>query len=74
VTDLSKPVSSKGLISPPKEEDCRACHNDDSPVWKTERYALADGTKTGFDFEQAKEAIAHPVPEGYDPMAAGEAD
>jgi len=65
---------SKGLISPPKEEDCRTCHNDESPAWKPDRYTLEDGTKTGFDFEQAKKAIEHPVPEGYDPMSEGEAE
>jgi hypothetical protein len=65
---------SKGLISPPKEEGCRTCHNDDSPAWRPDRYTLEDGTKTGFDFEQAKKAIEHPVPEGYDPLAEGEAD
>ena len=65
---------SKGLIFPPKEEGCRSCHNDESPAWKPERYTLEDGTTTGFDFEQAKKAIEHPVPEGYDAMAEGEAD
>jgi len=65
---------SKGLISPPEEEGCRDCHNDESPGWKPDRYTREDGTKVGFDFEQAKQAIAHPVPEGYDPLAHGEAD
>jgi hypothetical protein len=64
---------SKGLIIP-DEELCTKCHNDESPAWDPQRYTRADGTKVGFDFEQAKEAIAHPVPEGYDPMAEGEAD
>jgi hypothetical protein len=65
---------SKGLISPPKEEGCRDCHNDKSPAWKPDRYTREDGTKVGFDFEQAKKVIEHPVPEDYDPMAQGEAD
>jgi hypothetical protein len=65
---------SKGLISPPKEEGCKACHNDESPGWKADRYTLEDGTKTGFDFEQAKKEIEHPVPEGYDAMSEGEAE
>jgi hypothetical protein len=65
---------SKGLISPPEEDGCRSCHNDESPAWKPDRYTLEDGTTTGFDFEQAKKAIEHPVPEGYDPMGEGEAD
>jgi len=68
--DLAK---SKGLVQP-KEEDCTVCHNDESPAWKPDRYTRADGSKAGFDFEQASEKIAHPVPEGYDPDADGEAD
>lgn len=62
-----------GLILP-TEAVCVECHNDESPAWNPERYTLADGTKTGFDYEQAKAAIAHPVPEDYDPLAEGEAD
>jgi hypothetical protein len=65
---------SKGLIYPPKEKDCRACHNDDSPAWDPERYTLANGTKTGFDFDLASKAIEHPVPEGYDPTADDDDD
>lgn len=53
---------------------CVRCHNDESPAWDPKRYTLADGSKVGFDFDQAAEKIAHPVPEGYDPMAEGEAD
>ena len=60
---------SKGLIYPPKEKDCLACHNDDSPAWDPERYTLENGTKVGFDFELASKAIEHPVPEDYDPKA-----
>jgi hypothetical protein len=59
---------SKGLILQ-TEEVCVACHNDDSPAWDPERYTRADGSKVGFDFDQAAQAIAHPVPEGYDPAA-----
>jgi hypothetical protein len=66
-------AKSKGLIIP-DEKLCMKCHNDESPAWDPQRYTRADGTQVGFDFEQAKEAIAHPVPEGYDPMAEGEAD
>ena len=66
-------AKSKGLKIP-EAEDCMVCHNDESPAWKPDRYTLADGSKVGFDFEQAAEAIAHPVPEGYDAMAEGEAD
>jgi len=64
---------SKGLVLQ-SAEVCTACHNDESPAWDTERYTLSDGSKAGFDYDQAVELIAHPVPEGYDPMAEGEAD
>ncbi|MDH3520082.1 MAG: cytochrome c family protein [Myxococcales bacterium] len=64
---------SKGLILP-VEENCVTCHNEDSPAWNPERYTRADGSKVGFDFEQAAAAIAHPVPESYDPRGEGEAD
>jgi hypothetical protein len=66
-------AKSKGLKKS-TAKDCMVCHNDESPAWKPDRYTLSDGSKAGFDFEQAKEVIAHPVPEGYDPMAEGEAD
>lgn len=63
----------KGLILQTAEV-CTVCHNDESPAWDPERYTLSNGTKSGFDYDQAVEQIAHPVPEGYDPMAEGEAD
>lgn len=44
------------------EETCTQCHNDESPTWDTTRYTLEDGTTAAFDFEQAKEKIAHPNP------------
>lgn len=68
--DLAK---EKGLI-PQSAEVCVACHNDESPAWDPERYTLGDGSKSGFDYDQAVKAIAHPVPEDYDPLADGEAD
>jgi hypothetical protein len=64
---------SKGLV-PQTEAVCTACHNDESPAWEPDRYTLADGSKAGFDYDQAVKTIAHPVPEGYDPLADGEAD
>jgi hypothetical protein len=70
--DREKSVA-KGLVIP-DEAVCATCHNDESPAWDPERYTLADGSKSGFDFEQAKKVFAHPVPEGYDPLAEGEAD
>jgi hypothetical protein len=63
----------KGMVLQ-SEEVCVKCHNDDSPAWDPERYTLADGTAVGFDYDQAVEKIAHPVPEDYDPKAEGEAD
>lgn len=66
-------AKSKGLKIP-EAEDCVVCHNDESPAWKPDRYTLADGSKVGFDFDEALKLIAHPVPEGYDAMAEGEAD
>jgi len=64
---------SKGLV-PQSEKVCLACHNDESPAWDPSRYTLANGKKAGFDYDQAVKAIAHPVPEGYDPLAEGGAD
>lgn len=43
----------------PDEATCLKCHNEESPAWKPEKYELEDGTKTGFDFEQAFEKITH---------------
>jgi hypothetical protein len=63
----------KGLVIP-TEEVCTKCHNDESPAWDQQRYTLADGSTVGFDYEQAAKKIAHPVPEGYDATATGEAD
>ena len=55
---------SKGLWDPGKDEKiCTTCHNDDSPAWDPVLYTRSDGSKTGFDFEQAKAKIAHPIPE-----------
>jgi hypothetical protein len=42
---------------------CTACHNEESPTFDPGRYTLPDGTTAGFDFEQAKARIAHPIPE-----------
>jgi hypothetical protein len=63
----------KGLIVP-TEAVCTKCHNDESPAWDPQKYTLADGSKAGFDYEQAAKTIAHSIPEGYDPAATGEAD
>lgn len=62
-----------GLVIP-DEKTCVSCHNDRSPSWDPARYTGADGSKSGFDYEKALAAIAHPVPEGYDASSEGEAD
>ncbi len=46
----------------PEVSDCVVCHNDQSPTWNPELYTLKDGTKSGFDFEQAWEKIKHGPP------------
>lgn len=55
-------VRANGLVSQ-SEAVCVTCHNDKSPAWNSKRYTRADGSPSGFDYEQAKEAIAHPIPE-----------
>jgi hypothetical protein len=53
-----------GLWLPGEDETiCTECHNEDATGWDPAKYELADGSKVGFDFEQAKEEIAHPIPE-----------
>lgn len=44
------------------EATCLQCHNEKSATWDPERYTKADGTKVGFDFEQAKEKVSHANP------------
>ncbi len=41
---------------------CRTCHNPRSPTFDPERYVLPNGEHVGFDFEQAKSRIEHPIP------------
>lgn len=48
------------------EDDCKKCHNEESPNWKADRYTTASGEKVGFDFEAAKKLIAHPNPQKAD--------
>jgi hypothetical protein len=67
MVDYDKAVA-KGLI-PQEEAVCTPCHNDESPAWDPKRYTRSDGSQAGFDYEQAVREIAHPVPEGYDPLA-----
>lgn len=72
MVDRDKAIA-QGLI-PQTAAVCTTCHNDESPAWDPQRYTLADGSKLGFDYDQAVKTIAHPVPEGYDPKAHGEAE
>jgi hypothetical protein len=62
MSDRDKSIAA-GLVIP-DEALCTSCHNLESPAWDPERYSLADGSRTGFDYEQAKQQIAHPTPEG----------
>ena len=41
---------------------CASCHNPQSPTWDPERYTLKEGGSAGFDFDQATQRIAHPIP------------
>ncbi|MEN8183618.1 MAG: cytochrome c family protein [Myxococcota bacterium] len=57
-------AASKGLWDAGREAKiCTTCHNPQSPTFDPKRYQLSDGSHAGFDFEQAKVRIAHPIPE-----------
>jgi hypothetical protein len=43
--------SSVGLVDEPTEQACKKCHNEESPTYKP------------FNFQEAKEKIAHPIPD-----------
>lgn len=59
-----KLASSKGLWDLSRGTAiCVTCHNPESPTWDPARYRLEDGTTAGFDFDQATQRIAHPIPE-----------
>lgn len=45
-----------------EEALCLECHNEESPTWNPEKYTKADGSKAGFDYEQAVKIIEHPNP------------
>ena len=54
MSDRDKSIAG-GMWEPGKDEKiCTACHNDESPSWDPEE---------GFDYEDRKEKIAHPIPE-----------
>lgn len=50
-----------GLVYP-ATKNCELCHNEDNPVWDPEKYTKEDGSKVGFDVDQAFEEIKHPNP------------
>jgi len=52
----------KAGLNPHPEQNCLKCHNKDNPTWNPSRYTLKDGTKSGFDYDQAFEKIKHPNP------------
>lgn len=52
----------KAHIITVEEARCRECHNEESPTWNPEQFTLPDGSKSGFDYEQAKKAIDHSNP------------
>lgn len=58
--DRAKSIAA-GMVEKTKDQ-CVKCHNDTSPTWKADRYTLKDGTKVGFDFEQASDKIKHNRP------------
>jgi len=60
MSDADK-ASAKGLVKQTAEV-CTTCHNDESPAWDPRRYALAGGGHAGFDFDQARAKIQHPIP------------
>jgi hypothetical protein len=63
MSDEKKAIAA-GMWQPGKEEKlCTTCHNEKSPSWNPNAFTLANGTKVGFDYEQAKEKIAHEIPE-----------
>jgi hypothetical protein len=62
MSDEKKSIAA-GMWQPEDDEKiCTSCHNDRSPSWDPGKYKLANGTSVGFDFEQAKKEIAHPIP------------
>ena len=55
-------AKAKGLVPKPAAESCKKCHSDESPSWDPNKYTLKDGTKVGFDYEQAMKKVEHPRP------------
>ena len=42
---------------------CQRCHNDQSPTFRADRFVREDGSTSGFDYDLAVQAMAHPIPE-----------
>ena len=62
MSDEKKAIAA-GLWTPGKDAKiCTDCHNDQSPSWNPKAFKLANGTTVGFDYDQAKEKIAHKIP------------
>ena len=55
-------INMRAHIVKPDEQVCKKCHNEKSATWKADRYTLADGSKAGFDFQQAWKKIEHKNP------------
>ncbi len=58
-TMKDRELSIAGGMNPEPKKRCVTCHNDENPTWNPEKYELADGCKSGFDFDQAWEKIKH---------------
>jgi hypothetical protein len=54
MSDHDKSVAAGMWEADKDEKICTKCHNDESPTWDAEK---------GFDFEERKKEIAHPIPE-----------
>lgn len=61
-TMKDREASIAGGMIHPSTQSCALCHNDQNPTWDPEKYTLPDGTKSGFDVEQAYEQVKHPNP------------
>ena len=63
MADIDK-ARANGLWDPGKDHGiCLRCHNEASPTFDPHRYTLSDGSTSAFDYDQAAERIAHPIPE-----------
>jgi len=58
-TEVETSKEKYGLSTPTSGELCMTCHGEENPTHNPEKYTKADGTKVGFDFEQAVQKIKH---------------